>query len=88
MNWSLVYKVVKPITLSRSTVSIVPFFPSTLDHLFLLSSYHIHTMELTFVTDLGDTFVVDIDPNMELEDVMALLEAEVIHPGLKAAVPC
>ncbi|KAF8956717.1 aspartyl protease-domain-containing protein [Flammula alnicola] len=33
-------------------------------------------MELTFVTDLGQTFVVEIDPNMELENVMALLEAE------------
>lgn len=41
-------------------------------------------MELTFVTDLGQSFVVEIDPNMELENVMALLEAEVsIHniPG-------
>lgn len=35
-------------------------------------------MELTFVTDLGNTFVVEIDPNMELGNVMALLEAEVI----------
>ena len=34
-------------------------------------------MELTFITDLGQTFVVEIDPNMELENVMALLEAEV-----------
>ena len=34
-------------------------------------------MELTFVTDLGGTFTVEIDPNMELENVMALLEAEV-----------
>ncbi|KAF8076777.1 aspartyl protease-domain-containing protein [Lyophyllum atratum] len=33
-------------------------------------------MELTFVTDLGHAFVVDIDPSMELENVMALLEAE------------
>ncbi|KAF9057802.1 hypothetical protein BJ165DRAFT_78133 [Panaeolus papilionaceus] len=33
-------------------------------------------MELTFVTDLGGTFAVEIDPNMELENVMALLEAE------------
>lgn len=28
------------------------------------------------MTDLGQTFVVEIDPNMELENVMALLEAE------------
>lgn len=34
-------------------------------------------MELTFVTDMGQTFVVDIDESMELENVMALLEAEV-----------
>ena len=40
-------------------------------------------MELTFVNDLGDTFVVDIDPNMELENVMALLEAEVNLTDLK-----
>ncbi|KAG6856037.1 hypothetical protein H0H87_008141 [Tephrocybe sp. NHM501043] len=33
-------------------------------------------MELTFITDLGQPFVVEIDPNMELENVMALLEAE------------
>lgn len=34
-------------------------------------------MELTFVTDLEETYVVEIDENMELENVMALLEAEV-----------
>lgn len=34
-------------------------------------------MELTFVTDLGQSFVIEIDPGMELENVMALLEAEV-----------
>lgn len=34
-------------------------------------------MELTFVNDLGDTFVVEIDANMELGTVMVLLEAEV-----------
>lgn len=34
-------------------------------------------MELTFMTEIGQTFVVEIDPNMELENVMALLEAEV-----------
>ncbi|KAF9006717.1 hypothetical protein BDQ17DRAFT_303720 [Cyathus striatus] len=33
-------------------------------------------MELTFITDLGQPFVIEIDPNMELENVMALLEAE------------
>jgi len=34
-------------------------------------------MELTFLNDLGQPFIVEIDPNMELENVMALLEAEV-----------
>jgi DNA damage-inducible protein 1 len=34
-------------------------------------------MELTFMNDLGQSFVVEIDENMELENVMALLEAEV-----------
>ncbi|TBU23995.1 hypothetical protein BD311DRAFT_44852 [Dichomitus squalens] len=33
-------------------------------------------MNLTFVTELGETFSVEIDPQMELENVMALLEAE------------
>jgi hypothetical protein len=34
-------------------------------------------MRLTFVTDLGATYTIEIDPKMELENVMALLEAEV-----------
>ncbi|KAH9062667.1 hypothetical protein EDB87DRAFT_247250 [Lactarius vividus] len=39
-------------------------------------------MRLTFVDDLGQTYSVDIDPDMELENVMALLEAESIsHEG-------
>ena len=38
--------------------------------------YH-YTMELTVVNDLGQTFIIEVDPNMELENVMALLEAEV-----------
>ncbi|KAL6309811.1 hypothetical protein BKA93DRAFT_285241 [Sparassis latifolia] len=33
-------------------------------------------MELTFLTPLGQSFVIEIDPQMELENVMALLEAE------------
>jgi hypothetical protein len=36
-------------------------------------------MQLTFVNDLGQTYSVDIDPDMELENVMALLEAEVSY---------
>jgi DNA damage-inducible protein 1 len=34
-------------------------------------------MQLTFVTDLGATYTIEIDPKMEFENVMALLEAEV-----------
>ncbi|KAJ7254712.1 hypothetical protein B0H12DRAFT_554033 [Mycena haematopus] len=34
-------------------------------------------MQLTFVTDLGQSYSMDIDSGMELENVMALLEAEV-----------
>jgi hypothetical protein len=34
-------------------------------------------MRITFVTDLGATYSIEIDPKMELENVMALLEAEV-----------
>lgn len=33
-------------------------------------------MHLTFVTETGQTYPVDIDPSMELEDAMALLESE------------
>jgi hypothetical protein len=34
-------------------------------------------MLLTFVNDLGQSTSVEIDPHMELENVMALLEVEV-----------
>ena len=34
-------------------------------------------MELTFCTELGESYAVEIDENMELENVMALLEVEV-----------
>lgn len=34
-------------------------------------------MRLTFATETGQTFVIEIDPQMELENIMALLEAEV-----------
>lgn len=34
-------------------------------------------MLLTFVNDLGQSFTVEIDPDMELENVMALIEVEV-----------
>ncbi|KXN89497.1 DNA damage-inducible protein 1 [Leucoagaricus sp. SymC.cos] len=33
-------------------------------------------MKITFMNDFGQTFTVEIDPGMELENVMALLEAE------------
>lgn len=44
-------------------------------------------MELTFLTDLGQSFVVEIDPNMELENVMVLLEAEVRGAARSACPP-
>ena len=34
-------------------------------------------MRLSFVTDTGDTYQVEVDPQMEMQDIMALLEAEV-----------
>lgn len=34
-------------------------------------------MKITFVNDFGQTYTIEIDPQMELENVMALLEAEV-----------
>jgi len=33
-------------------------------------------MRLTFYTEIGQSYVVEIDPHMELENIMALLEAE------------
>jgi hypothetical protein len=48
-------------------------------------------MQLTFVNDFGQTFAVEIDPKMELENVMALLEAEVSGPPrliIQAHLPC
>ncbi|KAK1222224.1 DNA damage-inducible protein 1 [Marasmius sp. AFHP31] len=33
-------------------------------------------MELTFITEIGGSFTIEIDPGMEFENVMALLEAE------------
>ena len=36
-------------------------------------------MRITFATDTGDSFSVEIDPDMKLQDVKALLEAEVSH---------
>ena len=36
-------------------------------------------MRITFINDVGQSFVIEIDPQMSLEDIMALLEAEVRH---------
>lgn len=33
-------------------------------------------MRLTFVTDIGQSYVIEVDSQMELENIMALLEAE------------
>jgi DNA damage-inducible protein 1 len=35
-------------------------------------------MRLTFCTETGQSYIVEIDPQMELENIMALLEAEVV----------
>ncbi|EAU84210.1 SNARE binding protein [Coprinopsis cinerea okayama7 len=43
-------------------------------------------MELTFMNDLGQSFVVEIDENMELENVMALLEAESGIPASEQSI--
>lgn len=37
-------------------------------------------MQITFVTDVGESYSLEIDPNMEMENIMALLEAEVCFP--------
>lgn len=34
-------------------------------------------MRITFATDMGESYSVEIDPQMEIENIMALLEAEV-----------
>ena len=34
-------------------------------------------MRLTFVNDSGQSYVIEVDRELELENVMALLEAEV-----------
>jgi hypothetical protein len=38
-------------------------------------------MQLIFVTDIGESYTLDVDPNMEMENIMALLEAEVSKPS-------
>lgn len=42
-------------------------------------------MHLTFVTDLGQSYVIEVDPQMELENIMALLEADVSTPDIYAS---
>lgn len=34
-------------------------------------------MRITFITDVGQSYVIEVDPQMELENIMALLEADV-----------
>ncbi|KAJ7852801.1 hypothetical protein B0H14DRAFT_3137034 [Mycena olivaceomarginata] len=43
-------------------------------------------MQLTFVTDLGQSYSMDINSGMELENVMVLLEAESGIPVVKQSV--
>jgi hypothetical protein len=38
-------------------------------------------MQLIFVTDIGESYTLDVDSNMEMENIMALLEAEVREPA-------
>lgn len=63
---------------STQLTSVTRLFTAILWSL-ILKTHHIQAskMELTFVNDLGNTFVVEIDPNMDLGSVMVLLEAEV-----------
>lgn len=34
-------------------------------------------MQISFVTDTGETYSLEVDPSMEMESLMVLLEAEV-----------
>lgn len=43
-------------------------------------------MRLTFVNDMGQSFVIEIDPQMSLEDIMALLEAESDIPANEQSI--
>lgn len=61
---------------NRTTVQNHHLFLRILFYSAILSLFS-SNMELTFLTDIGATFVVEIDPSMELENVMALLESEV-----------
>ena len=38
---------------------------------------HVQTMRVILATDDGSTFTVDVDPELQLQDLQALLEAEV-----------
>ncbi|KAG8901832.1 DNA damage-inducible protein 1 [Tulasnella sp. 408] len=42
-------------------------------------------MRLTFVTDIGQSYVIEVDPQMELENIMALLEAEASGSDIPAS---
>jgi hypothetical protein len=68
------------------TVSNAPSHPSTnkcsQSHFNSHNSSLLAGMQLIFVTTLGETFAVEIDPNLVLQDVKALLEAEVQHTFL------
>ena len=68
----------------RSEVAVSPqsIFSSFFPHLNLslrLDNKHNPggAMKLTFLTELGESYLVEIGEDMELENVMALLEAEV-----------
>lgn len=44
-------------------------------------------MKLTFFTETGHSYIAEIDPQMELENIMALLEAEVIFESKRTIAP-
>lgn len=55
----------------------------------LLPQHHLQKMRLTVATEEGSTFNIDVDPGMELENVAALLEADVrkkLQEGLLCAL--
>ncbi|KAG8982064.1 DNA damage-inducible protein 1 [Tulasnella sp. 425] len=43
-------------------------------------------MRLTFFTDMGQSYVIEVDPQMELENIMALLEAEAKIPAPEQSI--
>jgi hypothetical protein len=64
----------------RTTDALVTLIVPLKSDAYLLYLSFTWKMKLTFVNDLGQAFSLEIDSDMELENVMALLEAEVRLP--------